>query len=121
MKPDRPVKHFIFALLLALVCYVVCYQAIEHRRTRNGPWQVTFTRTTAGEPLLVINQPKLGITNVQICFGGETLSPSTNTVTLRFSQPQPVPHEVPFGKCVFMDTTFLPGTSGARAPGFEFS
>jgi hypothetical protein len=24
--------------------------------------------------------------------------------------PQPVPYEIPFGKCVFMDTTFLPGT-----------
>jgi len=41
-------------------------------------------------------------------------SPVTNhtppITTLLFAQPQPVPYEVPFGKCVFMDTTFLPGT-----------
>ena len=30
--------------------------------------------------------------------------------TLLFAQPRPVPYEVPFGKCVFMDTTFMPGT-----------
>lgn len=30
--------------------------------------------------------------------------------TLLFAKPQPVPYDVPFGKCVFMDATFLPGT-----------
>ena len=131
MKPDRPVKHFIFALLLALASYVVFYQAIEHRRTRKGPWQVTFTHSEAGAPAIVIDQPRLAITNVQLSFPGDSLpitnstsafafdharpeSPVTNNqspiATLLFDQPRPVPYEVPFGKCVFMDTTFLPGT-----------
>jgi hypothetical protein len=60
-------------------------------------------------PGIVINQPKLGITNVQISFADE-IQPATNSaVTLYFRQPKPVPYTVPFGNCVFMDTTFLPG------------
>ena len=119
MKPDRPLKHFIFAFVLALVGYIVCYQWIEHRRSRKGPWQVTFTRTTAGEPAIVINHPSLAITNVRIQFTATSSPPSTNNTTLHFAQPQDVPYDVPFGKCVFMDTTFLPGTVTFRLFGHE--
>ena len=150
MKPEGPAKHFILAFVLALAGYVVCYQIIEHRRTRNGPWQVAFTAGAQGVPAIVINQPKLGITNVQIRFAelpplepaletdgplstprgermpkaeeeaaqglkaripsGNSLPATNSPVTLVFNQPKPVPYEVPFGNCVFMDTTFLPGT-----------
>jgi len=131
MKPEGPAKHFILAFLLALVGYVIFYQTIEYRRIRKGPWQVTFTHNMAGAPAIVITQPRLAITNVQISFPGETLlasnapaplafdqtspeSPVTNhqspVTTLLFAQPRPVPFEVPFGKCVFVDTTFMPGT-----------
>jgi len=110
MKPEGPAKHFILAFLLALAGYILLYQGIEHRRTRNGPWRVTFTTGNANAPTIVIDQPRLAITNVQILFAGESLSPTTAPVSLVFEQPRPVPYEVPFGKCVFMDTTFLPGT-----------
>jgi hypothetical protein len=110
MKPEGTAKHFFLAFLLALAGYIVCYQIIEHRRTRNGPWQVTFTSGADGVPDIVINQPKLGITNVQISFAGQARPATNGPVTLLFNQPKPVPYEVPFGNCVFMDTTFLPGT-----------
>ena len=119
MKPEGPVKHFSLAFLLALLGYALCYQAIEHRRTRNGPWQVTFTRTTTGDPAIVINHPKLAVTNVQILFARQSLPPTTNSATLLFAQPQPVPYDLPFGKCVFMDTTFLPGTVTLQLFGHE--
>lgn len=128
MKFDNPARHFIFAFAIALLGYIVVYHLIEHRRTRNGPWQITFTNAPGGAPQIVINQATLGITNIQIQF--PRLSVDTNQlasiasitdyeatttnygapVTFRFSQPKPVPYDVPFGKCVFMDTTFLPGT-----------
>jgi hypothetical protein len=131
MKREGMAKHFILAFLLALAGYAFFYQTIEHRRTRKGPWQVTFARNAAGDPAIIIAQPKLAITNVQISFTVEPLpdtnassavasdharpeSPITNHLppitTLFFAQPLPVPYDVPFGKCVFMDTTFLPGT-----------
>jgi hypothetical protein len=119
MKSQGFLKHFIVAFLLALAGYIVCYQTVEHRRTRRGPWQVTFTRTMAGDPAIIINQPKLSITNVQIHFPGETLPSATNATPLLFAQPQPVPYDLPFGKCVFMDTTFLPGTLTLQLFGHE--
>ena len=110
MQSKGPAKHFVLAFLLALAGYIVFYQAIEHRRTRNGPWRVTFTRNAAGAPMMLIDQPRLGITNAQISFAGEPLPATNRPVTLVFDQPRSVPYAVPFGDCVFMDTTFLPGT-----------
>ena len=107
MQSTGPVKHFVFAFVIALVVYVISYSAIEHRRTRNGPWEVTFTNR-AGVPALVINEPQLNITNVIIAFPGQS-TPLTN-LTMRFDPPQPVPFNLPFGQCIFMDTTFQPGT-----------
>jgi hypothetical protein len=109
MKSDRPLKHFVVALLLAVGCYAVFYPSIEHRRTRKGPWEVTFGQTNTG-PLLIINQPKLAITNVQVIFVDQVVEAAPPTTNIIFSEPKPVPFAVPFGTCVFMDTTFLPGT-----------
>lgn len=110
MKSDGPLKHFVLAFLLAVICYAFFYHGIEHRRTRKGPWEITFTKDTNGKPALLINEPKLAITNAQIAFGDGKIPESFAPATLLFSQPKPVPFDVPFGKCVFIDTTFLPGT-----------
>jgi hypothetical protein len=147
MKPTGAARHFILAFVLALIGYAVFYQAIEYRRTRHGPWQVAFTNSAAGDPLIVIDQPELYITNVRIVFPGQqlpasnapaasepkpespdsrsphraprTTNPPPASSTLIFSQPRPVPYDVPFGKCLFMDTTFLPGTVTLRLVGHE--
>ncbi len=135
MKSDGLIKHFVIAFLLAAICYFIFFRGIEHRRTKNGPWQVNFTNNAAGMPALLVNQSTLGISNVWITFEGAskplsnlatevkspTISPVgdmapilTNSSTMatiqRFAQPYPVPFDVPYGKCVFMDSTFLPGT-----------
>jgi hypothetical protein len=109
MKSDNLLRHLAIPLGIAVLVYVIFYSFIEHRRTRNGPWRVTFTQDASRAPVLLINQPKLAITNLQITFPGETNSNSTNAL-LVLDTPQPVPYDIPFGKCVFMDTTFLPGT-----------
>jgi hypothetical protein len=36
----------------------------------------------------------------------ESLKPET----IRFNEARPVPFPVPFGRCIFLDTTFMPGT-----------
>jgi hypothetical protein len=127
MKRDNPVKHFIIAFAVALLGYIAVYHFIENRRTRKGPWQVTFTNNPTGTAAIVINQPTLGISNVQFQFPGESVtkvqSPIANyqsvTNHFLFSQPRPVPYDVPFGKCVFMDTTFQPGTLTFQLFGHE--
>ena len=110
MKSDGPIKHFILAFLLAVICYAFFYHNIENRRTRKGPWEITFTNDASGNPSLFINQPKLAITNTQIVFIDQRVAKPFTPATLVFSQPRPVPFDLPLGECVFMDTTFLPGT-----------
>ncbi len=93
----------------ALVLYGVVYYWIEHRRTAKGPWTVTFTQESSGVPQLIVQQPKLGISNVQIRFlGAGALTNATQS--LRFDSPRAVPYAVPFGTCVYEDLTFLPGS-----------
>jgi hypothetical protein len=119
MHSQGAVKHFILAFMLALVGYAVFYEGIEHWRARKGPWRVTFTRTAAGAPMILIDHPKLAITNVQVCFAADALPATNRPVTLVFDQPRPVPYAVPFGNCVFMDATFLPGTVTFQLFGHE--
>ena len=119
MKRDNPAGHFIFAFVIALLGYALVYHLIENRRTRKGPWQVTFTNNPAGTLAIIINQPVLSISNVQIQFPGGVITNQQSPITLLFNQPKPVPYDVPFGKCVFMDTTFQPGTLTFQLFGHE--
>ena len=119
MKPKGQAKHFILALMLALIGYAVFYQGIEHWRAHKGPWRVTFTSNAAGAPVMLIDQPKLAITNVQIRFAGAPVPATNRPVTLVFDHPRPVPYGVPFGNCVFMDSTVLPGTVAFQLFGHE--
>ena len=109
MRPDGFFKQvgIVFAVVLAF--YIAAYWAIEHRRNRLGPWQVTFTYARSGQPEVLIDQPSLSISNFSIVFSNA--SPDTHeTVIARYAQPRAVPYPVPFGRCLFMDTTTLPGT-----------
>ena len=120
MKSDNLPRNLVFVFALALVVYILAYSGLESRRTRQGPWQIAFTNDAAGTPVLVINQPRLGITNVRIGFPGEPLPPPTNVVTtLALVEPRSVPFVVPFGQCVFMDATSLPGTLAFELFGHE--
>lgn len=114
LKPDGLLRHFILAFVLAAFCYAIFYFGIEHRRNQKGPWQVMFTNSATGMPAIIVDQATIGVTNVQIAFPGEILPPITNSpatsMVQQFARPYPVPFAVPFGKCLFMDTTFLPGT-----------
>jgi|SRR5882724_5349229 len=109
MKSDNLLRHIAIPFGIAVIVYIIFYSFIEHRRTRNGPWRVIFTNDASGAPALLINQPALAITNLQITFAGQTSNNSSNAVMI-LDTPKPVPYDIPFGKCVFMDTTFLPGT-----------
>ena len=118
MKPERPLKLFLVAFLLAAIGYTVSYKAIEHARTRKGPWEVVFTNTAAGIPSMVINQRKLGITNVVVGFS-EPPAPAGELGKVSLSEARAVPWNAGFAKCVYMDTTFLPGVITFQLYGHE--
>jgi hypothetical protein len=140
MQSKGSVKHFVLAFVLALVGYAACYLGIEHWRARKGPWRVTFTPSYAHARVITIDQPGLAITHVQIIFTNENLlasnapgafpanlshsnSPVTDHsspgTTLLFAQQRSVPYEVPFGRCVFLDLSSLPGTATFDLLGHE--
>jgi hypothetical protein len=119
MNLRSSLKHFVLAFLLAALCYAVFYKSINERRHRNGPWQLTFTANALNNtPLLVINQPKLAIKDVEINFLDET-NPLTDPVMITLREPQPLPYPVPFGQCTAMDIRFLPGTAAFQLYGHK--
>jgi hypothetical protein len=103
------VGRALLAFGVAVLLYAVVYGAIEHHRSSKGPWQVTFAAEESARTI-TINQPAIGITNVQIHFPASEHGLTNGPATLRFSDARRTPFDVPFGKCVFLDTVFLPGT-----------
>ena len=109
VNKDRLWKHLVVAFILAALLYAAGFAWIEHLRERQGPWQISFVHQPPSAPLVEINHERLGIHGVQVAFPDVQDLPRTN-VTLAFGPGRPVPFDVPFGQCVFMDPTFLPGT-----------
>jgi hypothetical protein len=114
---NKELRHFVFAFLIAAALYFAAFHLIEHRRNSRGPWSVRFVATEAQAPRLVISQPSLRVTNVEVRFPSSRANALDETV--RFDKARPVPFPVPFGECVFLDGTFLPGTVTLRCFGHE--
>jgi hypothetical protein len=106
-KPsDGIVRHLVFAFVLAIGFYIICFSWIQHRRVFKGPWSVTFLSDATGHPSVMISEPKLNIS--------ETLAfPTQKMATNNMSQVEVFDEAVtnlPFGSMIFQDPTFLPGT-----------
>jgi hypothetical protein len=111
------IRRSLVLLLLALLVYGVFFALIQRRRMANGPWEVTFI-VEKEAPALIVNQPKLGIADVRFVFrGGPATTNSSQAV--RFDQSRPAPFDLPFGRCVFLDPLFLPGTVAIEAFGHQ--
>jgi hypothetical protein len=114
MSGSRIFPHFIGAMVLAVVIYAGGFGLDQHLRTRRGPWEVEFTRTTNGTPMIVIRQDALGITDVRLMFPGEATSNGSESI--RFDVPE---RSVPWGRVKYEDLTYLPGVVTLDAFGHE--
>ena len=108
MKRGKLFWQLALVFVVALVGYAVVFGWIEHRRVVKGPWVVTFANENES-PAIIVNQSALGIHDVRVIFR-EATTPTNPVQAIEFSQARAVPFAVPFGQCVFQDTTFLPGT-----------
>jgi hypothetical protein len=113
----RWVARLVAGFAAVALAYLWLFHVIEARRTAKGPWCVTFAARD-GTPSLNVNQPALGIRDVQIVFLAAR-APTNLLQTVEFDRPRPVPFDAPFGRCVFLDTTFLPGTVVLEAFGHQ--
>ena len=106
MSKENIAKPVIVVLLLSLLLYVVTFSAIEHRRRFKGPWQLAFATDSNGVPSLSVSQPVLNIAGVRFVFDGVQLSQTNLAQVVAFDVDKT---NVPFGKVIYFDTTFLPG------------
>lgn len=107
MKRDPIFKHAAIAFVGALALYAFAFKAIEQFRSAKGPWEVSFRTDSQGKPSISISQETLSLTNVSLVFPGDRLEETNSIETIRFDGPKT---NVPFGRVIFFDTTFLPGT-----------
>jgi hypothetical protein len=89
-----------------LALYVASFCGVEWWRHRLGPWEVTFSVDGEGNPSLVIYQPRLNISSVELIFPGERLNRSNMLERVAFERPG---KPIPFGKVMYEDLTTLPG------------
>ena len=106
-RRDSLLKHLSIGFGLALVLYLGGYWWIEHLREAKGPWRVIFMTDAQGRPAISISQKTLGISNVTFVFPGERLDRTNTEAIMVYDAPKT---NAPFGKVLFLDTTFLPGT-----------
>jgi hypothetical protein len=117
MNPKSIWRQIALLGVVVLVGYFGVFNWVERRRFVKGPWQVSFTQSNSA-PVLVINQFTLRITNVMIVFEGSILATNVSE-TVAFGQGRAVPFDLPFGKCVFLDPLFLPGTAACEVFGHQ--
>lgn len=100
-------KQVIITALVVVGLYFLIFGLVQHTRDRKGPWQIVFRTDAQGEPSLSISQPFLGVTNAQVVFEGERVKLTNFSHTYVYSEPIT---NIAFGRVLFQDLTFLPGT-----------
>ena len=106
-RRDSLLKHLGIGFSLAFLLYLGGYWWIEHLREAKGPWRVSFKTDGQGQPTISISQATLGISNVTFVFPSERLSQTNIEAVVVYDAPKT---NAPFGKVIFLDTTFQPGT-----------
>ncbi|HTD87271.1 MAG TPA: hypothetical protein VK850_11905 [Candidatus Binatia bacterium] len=100
MKTTFPWKQAIGLFVAVLLTYLAVFNGIEWLRHHKGPWRVAFE--TNSYPLVRVSQSYLNVSAV-IEFPDEKASSSG---TVAFDKPK---KQLPSGKLIYEDLTFLPG------------
>jgi hypothetical protein len=104
MKSGFTPKSLALLFSAVVLLYVAVFYGLEHARQRKGPWDVAFLTNAQGSPVIVVSQPRLGLSDLTIVFHGENASNTTGRVLFdRVRRP------TPFGNVIYEDLTFLPG------------
>ena len=106
MKSSFPTKTVVLLFLAVAALYIAVFYGIEYARKRKGGWEVSFLSDREGNPSIVVYQPRLNISSVELVFLGEKISRSNLSERVSFDRPK---KPVPFGKVIYEDLTFLPG------------
>jgi hypothetical protein len=102
MKTTFPWKQTLLLFAAVLLAYFVVFGGIEWARQRKGAWEVTFGTNLQGNASLRVAQRYLNVSST-LEFLEEKV---TNTGTIAFDKPK---KDLPYGKLLYEDLTFLPG------------
>lgn len=114
---SSPWKMFVTVGVVTLIGYVIVFSWVENHRRKDGPWEITFAEADSS-PVLRINHPRSGLTNISIVFAGAVV-PTNLPQTVSFPHGRVAPFDLPFGRCVFLDSLYLPGSVTVQAFGHE--
>lgn len=106
MNPGIKWKAVLVAFAIVAALYFGAFYGMEYWKHRRGPWEVSFNVDEEGNPSLVVYQPNLNISSVEILFPGEKATPTNLNERVAFDIPD---KKLPFGKVVYQDLTTLPG------------
>lgn len=99
----KSIAAWFFAVLALYLCV---FYSIEYWRERKGPWEVNFAADAAGNPSIVIYQPRLNISSVELLFPGEKAAKSNFSQRVSFDRPL---NKAVVGRVLYEDLTVLPG------------
>jgi hypothetical protein len=106
MKFGITPKSIIVWFFVVLSLYLCVFYGTEYWRHRKGPWEVNFVTDSEGNPSVVIYQPYLNISSVELLFPGEKVARTNLSQRVAFDRPL---QKVMFGRVLYEDLTFLPG------------
>jgi len=91
---------------IVVLMYLAVFYGMEYWRHRKGPWEVNFVSDAQGNPSVVVYQPSLNISSVELLFPGEKAPGSNISQRVSFNRPL---NKIMFGRVLYEDLTFLPG------------
>ena len=106
MKSGITPKSIAISFVVVLMLYIGVFNGIEWWRHRRGAWEVTFLTDASGNPAVIIYQPALNISSVELVFLGEHVLRTNLAEKVLFDRPL---KQVPFGHVLYEDLTVLPG------------
>jgi hypothetical protein len=99
-------KSVLVAFAIIAVLYLAMFYGLEFWKHRQGPWEISFNSDAEGNPGIVIYEPKLNISSVELLFPGEKTAVTNLAQRVAFDLPE---KKLPFGKILYEDLTTLPG------------
>ena len=110
MKSGMTAKSIALCFVIVLGLYLAVFYVIEYGNHRKGAWEAQFTSDAMGNPSVVIFQPKLNISSVEIIFPGEKIASTNLAKKMQFDRPlMSLPSPLPIGEVVYEDLRTLPG------------
>jgi len=106
MKGPITPKRIAIWFFVVLGLYLVVFYGFEFWRHRKGGWEVDFVTDAKGNPSVVIFQPRLAISSIEILFPGEKVDATNLSKRVSFDRPF---NKVLFGRVLYEHLTVLPG------------